>query len=168
MSVKTRNKTDARAVDEHKSAARRSLAILTRISFVLVIALATARATFLETLRDPTPIVPGAMDAPAAPGPTTSLVLNLLCCLPALLILVRRVFEKTCSVRFTWTHALLILLALWAIASTLWSSDKFAAAITSSHLLAAAAMFWAASQLVRSWLRVRIVAAMCFGLLLVY
>src|SRR5438477_2656876 len=142
--------------------------LLTRLAFLLLTALATARAMMLETLREPAPVIPGVVGAPRGAGAGSSLVLDLLCCVPALLILLRTIFPRTYVVRFTIAHAALLLLALWAAISTAWSSDKFAAALTSSHLLAAAAMFWAASQLVRSWLRQRLIAGMCFGLILVY
>ena len=39
----------------------------------------------LESLRDPTPVLPGATAAPRGPGPCTSLVLDLLCCMPRVL-----------------------------------------------------------------------------------
>jgi hypothetical protein len=56
------------------------------IGLVLVI----ARATFLDTLRDPEMPVAGIVGAARAPGATTSLVFDLLMGLPALIVLLRR------------------------------------------------------------------------------
>jgi O-antigen ligase len=95
-------------------------------------------------------------------------VLDLLCCLPALLVLLRRVCDKGYIVRITLAEALLGLFAIWALSSTLWSANKADALVLSSHVVAAAAMFWAAAQLVRSWSRLRLVAGICMGLLLIY
>src|SRR5437764_15126441 len=58
-------------------------------------------------------------------------------------------------------------LAAWVALSTAWASDTFAAVIHASHWLAAICLMWAISQLVRSRVRLRIVAAVGFGLLLV-
>ena len=58
-------------------------------------------------------------------------------------------------------------LGAWAVLSTLWSADKFAALVSSVNLLAAMAALWAAAQVVRSWLRLRVLAGVCFGMLLV-
>src|SRR3954453_2829456 len=146
----------------------RLLPWLTHVAFILVIALVFARCTFLETVRDPVEPRPNMDMAPRAPGVTASLVLDLLCCLPALLVLTRRVIDRTYVLRRSWTHALFGALALWAVLSPIWAADKFDAAVTAPHLLAAAAMLWAMTQLVRSWLRLRIVAGVCLGLLLVY
>jgi O-antigen ligase len=49
-----------------------------------------------------------------------------------------------------------------------WSDDRFAAFVAISTFISSLAMLWAASQLVRSWLRLRIVVAMTFGLLLAF
>jgi O-antigen ligase/tetratricopeptide (TPR) repeat protein len=143
---------------------------LTQLAFVLLIALVVARVTMSETLREPFDVatVPGQAAPPRGAGATTSLVLDLLCCVPAMLILLRRGLDREYVVRFTIAEALLLAFAIFAALSALWSADQFAAAVTAAHLLAAAAVFWAAAQLVRSWLRLRLIAGICFGLLLVY
>src|SRR5689334_979356 len=138
------------------SASARMLPLLTHVAFVLAIALVTARSTILETIRDPVDPRPGMQIAPRGPGVTTSLVLDLLCCIPALLVLLRRVLDRTYVLRWSWSHVLFGALAVWAVLSPLWSANKFDAAITAPHLLAAAALLWACTQLVRSWLRLRL------------
>ncbi|MGH7214007.1 MAG: hypothetical protein ACREIT_04520, partial [Tepidisphaeraceae bacterium] len=144
---------------------------LTRVAFVLALGLVICRATVNEILREPFPVAPlksGEVAPPRAPGPTTSLVLDLASCLPALLVLARRLIDKTYVLRWSWSIVPLIALAAWALLSTAWSADRFLAAIAACQLLAAGALLWATTQLVRSWLRLRVVAAVCFGLLLVY
>ena len=126
-----------------------------------------ARLMMLETVRNTMVVVPGSPPAPASPGPATSLTLDLLAGVPALLLLVRRWVDGRFSLRRSWSMLPMAALAVWAVLSTLWSSDKFAALVSSLHLAAAFAALWAASQLVRSWLRLRIVAGVCFGMLLV-
>ncbi len=141
---------------------------LTEFAFVLAGALVIARATILETLRDFIPITPGALAIPRGPGPTVGLVLDLLLCLPALLVLARRVLDEDYRLRLNVSHALFAGIALWAAISTLWASDKFAAAVMSAHFIGAAALMWAMTQLVRSGLRLRLVVGTCLAILLVY
>ena len=139
---------------------------LTQVAFVLALAVVFARATMLETVRDPFDVVYGADAAPRAPGPAASLVLDLLCCLPALLVLTRRLVDPCYNLRFAWSHVAFALFALCAAVSSFWAADKFVALVTGAHIVAAAALLWATAQLVRSWLRLRLVAGVCFGLLL--
>lgn len=141
---------------------------LTRVAFVLSLGLVIARATMMEVLRDPMNITAGASAVPRGPGPGTSLVFDLLAWTPALLVLGRAMIDRAFSVRFTWAHALLAALAVWAMLSTLWSADRFAAAVSAFHFVSAAVFLWSASQLVRSWQRLRLVGGVCAGLLLVY
>jgi O-antigen ligase len=142
--------------------------VLTQAAFVLACALVIARATFLESVRDTEPVEPGPAGAPLNAGATTGLVFDLLLCLPGLLVLLRRAIDPRFRLRLGLSHVLLAALALLAASSALWASDKFAAAVTSAHLLAAAVLVWSMTQLVHSWLRLRLVAAMCFGVLLIY
>jgi O-antigen ligase/tetratricopeptide (TPR) repeat protein len=139
---------------------------LTQVAFVLALAAVYARGTMLETVRDAFDITFGADAIPRGPGPAASLVLDLLCCIPALLVLVRRAVDRSFSLRLAWSHAALFALALWAMASNLWAADRFTSLVTGAHVVAAAALMWAVAQLVRSWLRLRLVAGVCFGLLL--
>jgi O-antigen ligase len=121
-----------------------------------------------ETIRDAVDVTPGGMTAPAAPGPAVTLFLNALCCLPAILVLIRRAIERQFILRWSWSQLLFALLAIWAAASVLWSSDKFTAVVYASTTIAAAALIWSTAQLVRSWMRLRLVAGVCVGLLLAY
>jgi hypothetical protein len=140
----------------------------TRAAFLLALALVLTRATMLEILRDAFETAPGGQPAPVPPGPGTSLVLDLVAWIPALLVLARAAFDRSYVVRFAWTHLLLIALAAWTVLSTVWASDKFAAVVSGFHLLSGAVLFWAATQLVRSWRRLRIVAGVCVALLLLH
>jgi hypothetical protein len=118
-------------------------------------------------LRDPQNIVPNGSPIVRGPGPATGLILDLLCWIPAALALVRRLIDPQYAIRLARSFVPLGLLGIWAVASTFWSSDKFAAAVSAFHLLSAFVMLWAAAQLVRDWVHLRVVAATCVGLLLV-
>jgi O-antigen ligase len=107
-------------------------------------------------------------DVPRGAGPATSIALDLLCCIPAMLVLARRVSDRQYVLRPIWAVLPLGLLAIWGFASVFWAADKFAALVMAFHWLAACALIWAMAQLVRSWLRLRLVAALCAGLLLAY
>ncbi len=141
---------------------------LTQIAFVLSVALVIARMMMLESLHDPLDALEATTQPPRACGPAGSVVLDLLCCVPALLVLLRRVVDKAYIIRLSWAEALLGAFAAWALLSPIWAANKSQAMVLSLHLVAAAALFWATAQLVRSWLRLRIVAGVCLGLLLVY
>ena len=140
---------------------------VTALAFALALALACARGMMTEELRAPFEPRPGVAAPPHNAGPATSLFLNLLCCVPALLVLLRRAFDPQYVVRWSRGHAVLGLLAVWLALSITWASDRFTAMVEASHLIAAIALLWAMSQLVRSWLRLRLVAGAAFGLLLV-
>lgn len=137
---------------------------LTQWAFVLALALVAARATIpdFSRVRGETMM---AGETPRGPGAATALGLDLLCCLPAILVLSRRAMDRQYILRWSWSIAPLAAWAGWAWLSMMWAADKFAALLGASHLLAALAMVYAASQLVRSWLRLRIVGAVLAGLL---
>jgi O-antigen ligase len=141
---------------------------ISRLAFYLLIALVCARAALTETIHDPLDVLPGTAVAPRFPGPATSLFLDLLCCVPALLVLLRRVVDSHYIIRWNWSHVLMAGLAAWMALSVNWAGDKFAAMITAANSVSAFVLLFSASQLVRSWLRLRLVAAAMFGLLLVY
>ncbi len=141
---------------------------LTGLPFALSLALVLVRATTLEVLRDAFDVAPGSDPVPRGVGAATSLVLDLVSWVPALLVLARGVFDRSFRLRFTWSHGFLAALAVWTVLSTLWASDKFAAVVSGFHWLSAAVFLWSASQLVRSWGRLRLVGGVCFALLLVY
>mgnify|MGYP000055982870 FL=1 len=141
---------------------------LTALALVLGLAVMAARAMAMEFLRDPLDVVPGMMDGPRGPGPAATLAMNLLCAAPALMVLARRLLDRSYVVRFAWSHGLLLALAAWGLLAVAWSTDRFAAMVSATTLASAAALLWATAQLVRSWLRLRLAAGMALGLLLVY
>jgi len=140
---------------------------LTRLAFGISAALVLARATMLETLRNPLDVFPGQDADPRGPGAATGVVLDLVGCLPALLVLLRSAFDTRYALRFTWSLLPLAGLASWTLASVLWSGDRFAAAVSGFHWIAASVLLWSAAQLVRDWKHLRLAAAIAFGLLLV-
>src|SRR5207344_3139349 len=89
-------------------------------------------------------------------------------CIPALLVLCRRAFDKTYFIRFAWSFVPLLLIGVWAMLSAVWAADKFAAIVGGFTWLSAGVLLWAMAQLVRSWLRLRAVLATCTGVLLVF
>ncbi|HSV14354.1 MAG TPA: O-antigen ligase family protein, partial [Tepidisphaeraceae bacterium] len=123
--------------------------------------------TSVESLRAPWDVTPGGTAFPRAPGPATSLIMDLLATLPALLVLARRSIDKDFRLTPRWSHLPMLALGAWVMLSTTWASDTFAALVHASNWLAGLALMWAFSQLVRSWVRLRIVASVGFGLLLV-
>lgn len=138
---------------------------ITLLAFILALVMVTLRITLPETLRDS--ISFGSADLPG-PRATTTLVFDLICWVPALLVLVRRAIDPTYTLRMHVSHALMALLAGWVVASTFWAGDRFQSVITASTWCAAMALGWAMCQLVRSWLRFRIVAALALGVLLIF
>ena len=143
-------------------------AMLTQLAFGLGLALVAARCTLLETIRDPFEVRVGGTAIPRGAGADTSLLLDLFCCLPAILVLTRRCLDKTYTLRWSWSLVLIVPLAAWMALSAKWADDKFADVVSTGNFLAAMALLWAMAQLVRSWMRLRIVAAVAFGLLLVF
>jgi hypothetical protein len=101
-------------------------------------------------------------------GSATSVVLDLLCCLPALLVLAGRAVDPAPVNRPSIACRIAALLGVWVAASAIWADDKYAAAVNAAHLLAAFSLLWAAAQLVTTPLRLRLVAAVAFGLLVLY
>lgn len=139
----------------------------TQAAFILSLVVVIARLTSVETLRDPWDVAPGSVAIARGAGPATGLVIDLLAVIPALLVLARRVVDRDFRLASRWSHLIAFALAVWVMLSTAWSSDRFAAIVSASHLLAGISLMWAVSQLVRSAVRLRLVAAVCFGLLLV-
>ena len=164
---KSRDKVGtAAAAAAQNAATNRGYEWMTQLAFVTALVLVLTRATigdFSSSRGEPL-----GSEVPRAPGAATALGLDLLCCLPAILVVVRRVSDREYVLRWSWSVAPLAALAVWGVLSASWSANKFAALIAGFHLVAATAMLWAALQLVRSWLRLRLVAAIAFGLLLAY
>src|SRR4051794_35794027 len=97
---------------------------LTQAAFVLTLILAAARLLMSESVRESFD-VSHSLAGPTTPGPTTTLILDALICLPALMILLRRAVDREYVLRITCSHVLLIALATWAAMSVSWSTDKF-------------------------------------------
>lgn len=140
---------------------------MTQAAWVISLALVICRAMMQEVLRPETLPAPGMNPEPAFCGPAMGLTLDLLFCLPALLVLARRLIDGDFPLRLTGSHLAMFLLGAWTAASVLWAGDKFAAAVQAAHWCAALVLIWSTSQLVGEWLRLRTLAAVGFGLLLV-
>jgi O-antigen ligase len=145
----------------------RSLGWITDLALYGSIALVLARGMMHEILREPMQVQIGQEPAPIGPGPATGLILDALCCVPALLIVLRSALDRGWPIRWTLTHTILFLLGTWTLLSAVWSSDKFASAISAAHFAAGLVVLWTFSQLVRDWRSVRLVAGSALGLLIV-
>lgn len=141
---------------------------LTRLAFAMAIVVVIARATMLEFLRDPFEALPGQEAVARGPGPSTSLVLDLLAATPALLVAVRAAFDRSFRLRRSWGNLVMLALGVWLVIGAYRADDRFAAVVGSAHLVAAMSLLWAMQQVVRNWRRLRLVAAVSFGILLVY
>jgi O-antigen ligase/tetratricopeptide (TPR) repeat protein len=146
-------------------ATRRETSVL--VALFIAISVVIARSTMMESLRDPFGATMDSTLAPRNAGPASGLVLDLLACVPALLILTRRALDPNPAARNSWANRIAGLLAIWTIASVFWADDKFAAAVSAAHFTAAICLLWAVSQIVTTWQRFRLVAAVFHGLLLV-
>jgi O-antigen ligase len=139
---------------------------LTRFAFVLMLLLVVVRATISESVNSDFQMA-GSVAAPATPGPATGLLLDLLFCIPALLVLARRLVDLSYGIRCDRAHLIMFGLGLWTLLSVFWASDKFVAAVSAAHWLAGLVMLWSASQLVVTWQRTRVLAGVGFGVLLI-
>src|SRR5512133_76968 len=99
--------------------------LLTQIAFVLAMGLVVGRATMGDFSRSRGE--PMLSEAPRVGGAGTQIGLDLLCCVPALLVLARRVSDRTYVLRWSWAWLPLGLLAGWGLLSLGWSADKFGA-----------------------------------------
>lgn len=158
-----RPRGDAEREERSPSAWRR----LTQAAFGLTLVLVAARVMMQEILRNPWLPMPGSTPTPAMPGPATSIALDLICCLPALLVLARRLVDPAFTLRFAWSSVPMFALAVWTLVSVAWSSDRFAAVVNAFHWASALVLLWSTAQLVRSWVRLRLIAAVSSGLLMV-
>ena len=140
---------------------------LTQLALLLALGLTLARALMLETLRDPFEITPAQEMLLRSPGAMVSTLLDALSFLPALLVCLRAVGDRTFRLRWSAGLFLFSLLGLWAISSIFWSVDRFAAAVSAGKFLAGAAIAWTMIQTIRNWRTFRIVSAALGGLLAV-
>src|SRR5688572_8313511 len=115
----------------------------TRLAFALAIVVVIARATLLEFLRDPFDILPGQEALARGPGPSTSLVLDLLAATPALLVALRAAFDRSFQLRRTWGNLVMLAMVVWIVASAYRADDRFAALIGASHPCSALSLLWA-------------------------
>src|SRR5438045_5818569 len=72
---------------------------LTSAGFVIAIAITIARLLMLEVARESTDVAPGIAAAPRGPGAATGLLLDLLACVPALLVLARASLDNGFKLR---------------------------------------------------------------------
>src|SRR5438045_111942 len=107
----------AQQIPQTSNIKARSWAWLTQPAFVLAVALVLCRGMMNEVIRPDSNPAPGVVAAPQVPGPATSLGLDLLCCLPALLLLARRAFDPNFSLLTSWSYWSMFLLAILAGAS---------------------------------------------------
>lgn len=121
-----------------------------------------------EVLRDPMDVRPGSDPVPRFAGPAASVGVDLLCCLPAMLVLLRALLDRTFTFARCRSVLPMALLSGWMLLSTAWASDKYAALVLACHWTAATVLLWAVAQLVRDWVKVRIVTAVAAGLLPVF
>jgi hypothetical protein len=140
---------------------------LDRLALLIALAIVIVRCTMPEAIRDPMTILPGSESIPRGSGATAGLVLSLLSFLPAMLVLLRRWIDRSPLSR-SWAACGLILLALWAQASTLWAADQFLAALAALNCLAAMKQMWSVAQVARRPNNQRLIAGVAIGLLLVF
>ncbi len=140
---------------------------LNRIALVLTLAILIARLTMLETLRDPSAVSPNTSIPPRAPGANTSVLLDWLSLLPAVLICLRAGLFSRLALVGSAAAVALAGVAAWAVLSTAWAGDKLAAVVGAFHLVSLATVFWTILQLTRDWLSLRLLAAVSVGILLV-
>jgi len=138
---------------------------LTRIAVGIAFAAVIARLLMTESVRSAMPVYPNAPPVPAGPGPSAGLLLDLLAGLCPLLVLLRRRIDPTFRLRSAWSSLIFLALGAWAVISTTWAADRFAAIVSGFHLLAAAGMLWAVVQSCRTPAYTRLTAGLCAGLL---
>jgi tetratricopeptide (TPR) repeat protein len=136
------------------------------LGLLLCLATVLARAAMLESVTAAERSLPQAGAGPRQPGSATGVVLDLLCCLPALVVLGRRAAFPAEVNRSSFACRIAAILGGWVAISAFWADDKFSAAVNAAHLLAAFSLLWAAAQCVTTPRRLRLVVALAFGLLL--
>ncbi|MDB5325449.1 MAG: O-antigen polymerase [Phycisphaerales bacterium] len=145
---------------------RDPLASLTLAALVIALAAVATRCTIMELNNAILDF--GADGDGGGPGPSMTIALDLICWLPALLIGIRRAIDPTYVLRWHVSHLLLIGVAAWVTLSAIWAGNKFDALIGAGTWWAGASLYWAASQLCRSWLRWRPILGVSVGLLMIF
>ena len=139
---------------------------LLTVALMTALAVVIARATVLESPRtEVRPSVAGTLEAHGM-GAAAGLTLDLIACIPALLVLAARVAGPEEVNAPSVACGIALLLGAWVAASCCWADDKFSAVVHASHFCAGLCLLWAVSQCVVTPARLRIVAAVAFGLLL--
>jgi O-antigen ligase len=138
--------------------------ILTRFALALALILAAVRATMLEGVRE-SPLQP--LD-PIPPGAATTLILDLLSCIPAALVLLRRLIDREFRLHGGWVFGVWFLFASLAMLSSVWTSDRWLTLVSAPQLMSLGLLGWAVFQSVRRWDQLRVVAGWCVGLLLIF
>lgn len=138
-----------------------------RLSLLWVTAIVIARCTLQETLRDPLEVLPGAPGPPRSVGPSATMVLNLLACVPAILLIVRSALSRRPAVKPHWAGRVAAALSCWMALSVLWADDQFAAIVGASTFIAAAGVLWTVSNCLRTWGDIRFIGSVLIGLLFV-
>lgn len=141
---------------------------LTLVGFWIALVVVGARALTSEVIRSAFDVTPGSELGPREVGPAASILLDLLLCVPALLVLARRVFDREYVLRWNWSHIFAAGLSLWMALSVTWATDRYAAIVGSANWIAAMVLLWSMTQLVRSWVRMRLVGSLMLGLLVLY
>lgn len=134
------------------------------IALWLGLALVGCRALMPEGIRGTDDPLAGGVISPAVAGPAGTLVLDLLFCIPALLVLGRRALDPGYRLVFRVSTIPMLLLGVLAMISPLWAADRFVAAIGAAHLLTAVVFLWSMSQLIEFPASVRLVAGLGVGL----
>ena len=141
---------------------------LTRLAFALSVVLLVARGMTVVYLRDVVPALPLGPGEPAparGAGAGTRVVLDALSLLPAMLVLLRWAVDPAYRLARAGSLAAVAALAAWALASTLWAGDAFAALVEGSTWAATAALGFALANSCRGWADVRACLALAAGLL---
>src|SRR5688500_3976963 len=97
----------------------RGFEFLTQIAFVTALGLMVARGTISSTTRSAGEAI--VANAPRGAGAASGLGLDLLCCVPAILILARRVADREYVLRAAWAVLPLAGLAAWGLLSVIWA-----------------------------------------------
>lgn len=134
-------------------------------ALILALALVATRCLTAEYLRDPAEVLPGSISAPRGVGAAMGVLLDLACCLPVILLLLHGALTRT-SRRIGIAPGIFFAFAILAAISICWAGDRYAAAVSAAHLLAAAALLWSFAQIIADWQSISAVAAVCLGLLL--
>jgi O-antigen ligase len=135
------------------------------VALITALAVVIARSTVLESSREEIHLPADRTSAPHSTGAAAGLTLDLIACIPALLALAARAVQPEEVNQGSVACGLAMMLGAWVAASCCWADDKFAAVVHAGHFCAGLCLLWAVSQCVTTPKRMRLVAAVAFGLL---